>query len=154
MAHGRVPLLPSAMTSAGSAVATSAPAIDAFWPSMPMESVRDGCRVDLRARACCDMRRHWLWEAHPRDVGGQPPAIGSHYVSAVKRSSICLSPPMVQIWPCLVCIGLKIVRIWSRLATVGGVYWTARWWFCITWVMAGTDARFRPLRTYMTFVEQ
>jgi len=86
MAHGRVPLLPSAMTSAGSAVATSAPAIDAFWPSMPMESVRDGCRVDLRARACCDMRRHWLWEAHPRDVGGQPPAIGSHYVSAYRKT--------------------------------------------------------------------
>jgi hypothetical protein len=29
---------------------------------------------------CGDLRRHGLWAVHPRDLGGQPPAIGSHYV--------------------------------------------------------------------------
>jgi hypothetical protein len=29
-----------------------------------------------------DIKRHWRWAAHPGDSGGQPPAIGSHYVSA------------------------------------------------------------------------
>ena len=83
MAHCRVPMVPREVPSAPYAWATYATAMVSGWTSMPIKSGRDCDRVALRVeRGCGGSMRHWLWSAHPCDSGGQPPAIGSHYVSA------------------------------------------------------------------------
>src|SRR5262245_57981774 len=83
MAHWRVPMAPRAGTSAPCSGGTEATAIDSLWTSIPMKSVLDCDMVALRVLGVLVCPQVALvWYAHPRHVGGQPPAIGSHYVSA------------------------------------------------------------------------
>jgi hypothetical protein len=88
--HGRVPMVPRERTAAPCSGATEATAMAAWWTSIPTESVRDCCRVDRRA---CGVEGATsggaeLMSAHPRAIGGQLPAIGSHYVSAFVQSEV------------------------------------------------------------------
>ena len=56
-------------------------AIVSLWTAVPMQSVLDWAMGDHRmSRGWFAVRRRWLGEAHPRDVGSQPTASGSRYV--------------------------------------------------------------------------
>ena len=48
MSHCRVPMVPRDVTAAPWSWATDATASVSLWPSMPIQSARDGARVDLR----------------------------------------------------------------------------------------------------------
>jgi hypothetical protein len=63
---GRGPRVPREVTSAPCAGATSATALAALWPSLPMHRGRDWDRVDLRGGRCgCTIRRRWRLVSAP-----------------------------------------------------------------------------------------
>ncbi len=82
LAHCRVPIGPRERPAAPWSWATEATASDSWWTSHPTESVRDGCRADLRVWCipADDRMRFWFRYATPRSTQGQP----------THRKSLCL----------------------------------------------------------------
>jgi hypothetical protein len=71
---------PRLMTSAWCAVATSATAMDAFWPAKPIERALNGGRADLRVDGRFRPEAALAARKLTRGGPGVSRPIGSHYV--------------------------------------------------------------------------